>query len=269
MRLQILSFGTLIGAMAVSTSISRADIPVPNGSFEGPDTTLLGGIWPDAEQWDEFGFVDNDLSKYDGLPIPPGYTISDADTLDTGVFYNSPVIPNQQGGFDPNPLFITNASGGLFAPSQLAFMFAVPQPLPGDPPIAFRQTLTETYQAGVDYDLLFNVGESYYVPLVGATMEIRLSYDDAGVLQTLASQQVSQADLPQGVQKGVLLLEDVTASLAGLEASHPAVGQPIVIEILPTVGVSGVWVFDEVRLVPEPASLALLALGGLWLTRRR
>jgi len=239
----------------------HATLPVLNPSFESPNSVFEvpgGGIWTDAFFWDETGPTYDDLSGFQGLPIPDAFQLPDAAKVDTGVFYNPQFVPDQEnpGQFVPNQVWVRNGSG-----DQIGYMFANPQPQSGQPAISMSQVLSATYLAGVDYQLMIDVGESIIVPPLGleapAELGIALSYFDVDDNQRhmLASLALPATDLPQAPgDKGLLLLEDVTVPLAPIAPNHPAVGQPIIIELMPLSGRSGVWTFDNVRLVPGTIS---------------
>lgn len=238
--------GSALGllTLAASPALGQVDIPVPNHSFEAP-TTLFA--WPDADVWEESGPLSED-------PQLPGIR----DTLDTGLFFNSPVDENG----DPSPFFISNADGG-----QLGFIFAA-----DDDDIAFFQQLNVPFEAGAAYTLKVDVGESFFFPPLTynpndpnpppdpdpALLALRLYYKDALMQKvTLAERLVSADELPKGFDAGVLLAE--FAAITGFSVPTDAwPGQPIGVEIRPFDGLSGVWNLDNVRLAVDcgPGGLA-------------
>ena len=266
------AFAAITALVLILSPAAMADgITVVNPSFESPNSLVEvpgGGVWPDASGWTETGPVGGDLNAFPPGLVPPGFEQPDGATLDTGVFFNSAFTQDGDGNIVPNPSYITNADG-----SQVAFMFASPQPVPGEPAISFRQQLSTAYTAGTSYELTVAVGKSFFLApinvdnLLTPAMDIQLVWfdtDAAGDLNVLATKRIFVDDVES------TLLTDFTATLDPLAADHEAVGKLIGIHLTPAIGTSGVWTFDSVRLVPEPTSAAaLLAGASLLLLRRR
>ncbi len=231
------AFGCLLAVVGASApALGQTSIPVPNHSFEMPGTFFA---FPDADIWEETGPVGSD-------PRLPGVV----DTLDTGVFFNSPV--DQEGL--PSVFFITNADG-----IQLAFLGAL-----DNADIAFFQQLADPYESNASYTLRVDVGESFFFPPLTfnpndpnpppnpdpALLSLRLFYeDDAMQKVTLAERVVSADELPNGADAGVLLVEfsAISPTTTSFPIVDPAVGNSIGIDIRPSVGLSGVWNLDNVR----------------------
>ena len=221
--------------MSATTLTAWAQVPItiPNASFESPVTVFA---FPDADEWDETGPVGES-------PQLPGVI----DTLDTGVFFNSPVDENGL----PSPFFITNGDG-----MQIAFIGADDAST-----IAFFQQLDATYEVGGTYTLNLLVGESFFFPPLTynpndppppdpdpALLEVSLYYADTnGAKITIAQHIVSTDELPDGPNNGVLLL-DVSTTGATVQAADAWSSVPIGVMIRPVLGLSGVWNLDYARL---------------------
>lgn len=277
------SFGVLVATwgmfftLAVSpVMVSAAEIMLANHSFEVVDTLQVGGIWPEADvdpvnadAWLEPGPVDGDWNAFPPELIPAGFTPSAGATLDTGIFYNSPVNQDPDTGqFVPNPSFVTNADG-----NQVAYLFAKDDLQPS---IGFVQHLGATYDAGEAYVLTVGVGKSFFLPPFGGNqgdpaLGLRLLYLD--------TQQTTHVVAATTVATSAVFsttLTDVSIATAPVGTVDPWHGRPLAIEILPVDGDSGVWIFDNVRIatVPEPGlsplwlSLALAGVRRRRLTRR-
>lgn len=221
---------------ALTAVASAAPINVPNFSFESPavvrDMDNPFGALPFIDDWDETA-------------------VGDADEFDqnSGVFLNT----------DPmSPDFITNAHL-----ERLAFVSS----LVGND---LRQQLVASYIPGQPYSLTVAAGTSAMFP-VGSTeeLEIALTYLNAGVEQVIGSTRVL------GSQVGATALSDFSLSIPPVDPTDAWANQPIGILIRPAIDdVSdldgeGFWNLDNVRLVPEPATLALLAIGGGFAARSR
>jgi hypothetical protein len=229
---------------SAAAAFGSVKLPVPNHSFEAPFTVFA---YPDAEVWEESGPVGEN-------PQLPGVV----DSLDTGVFFNSPV--GSDGG--PSPFYIPNGDQ-----NQIGFIGA-----DDSLDIAFFQQLDEVFEPGAAYALTVAVGESFFFPPLTfnpndpnpppnpdpALLAIgfyRVIGDDerATVVQRL----VSTAELPGGFERGLLLAEFAIESSA-LPGADPAVGEPIGIEIYPFDGLSGVWNVDNVRVQIDCGLTALV-----------
>ncbi len=269
MKRILVATAMMVGVVGHGVTARAISIPVQNHSFEDVQTYLLGGVWPEvdadpvnADYWLEFGPVGGELNAFPESLIPPGFILPDDATLDTGVFFNSPVY-EQDGQFIPSPAYITNAHG-----NQVAYMFASSTL---DPGVGFRQVLDTTYEAGLSYLLTVAVGKSFYLPPTGGStsdpsMGIRLLYEDGeGQWQVLAEQVVYVSQVES------TLLTDFTTQTGLLDEASAAIGARIGIEFVPLDGTSGVWTLDNVRLeaIPEPATAALLTVAGAGLLMRR
>lgn len=216
-----------------SPAWAQVDLTVANPSFEAPQTFFA---YPDAEEWEETGPVSED-------PQLPGVK----DTLDTGVFFNSPV----DGEGNPSPFFVTNADG-----NQLGFIFAK-----DDDDIAFFQQLADPYEVGAAYTFNLLVGESFFFPPLTynpnkpdpppdpdpALIAIRLYYVDKTMQHVVIGERIVSADeMPDGPDSGVLLV-NMAATTGFAQPADPWVGEPIGIEIRPVDGLSGVWNLDLAR----------------------
>ena len=262
----LILFPFVIGAAAFGLNIE-----VPNGSFEDVNTLAVGGVWPDADVdpesadfWQEPGPVNSELNAFPPQLIPPGFAPPQGATLDTGIFFNSPVsVDPSTGNQTTNPSFVTNADG-----QQLAYLFAQDDL---DPSIAFIQHLPSAlYQAGAEYTLRAAVGKSFFLPPIGGdrgdpVMALNLTYvDESG-----ASHLVSQTEIEVSTVQNTTLIDFATSTPVTLV--DPWQGRPIGMEIAPVDGSSGVWIIDHVRLtvIPEPSILTVLCLIGLAFCHRR
>lgn len=254
--------------MLAAASANAQPILIENHSFEEVNTIPVGGVWPEADadpvtndHWLEPGPADGDLNAFPPELIPPGFTPPAGATLDTGVFFNTPVVSDGQGGFVQNPGFVTNAHG-----SQLAYLFASNSVVP---PIGFLQWTDQSIASGGEYKLTVAVGKSFFLPASGGstgdpTMAIQLIYDDGGSTELLSETIIAASE----VQSTSLTDFHVTALIGD---ASPAIDDLLGVRILPVDGTAGSWIFDNVRLsqVPEPASLALMAIAGVAMMNRR
>ena len=231
----------LILSIAASTGMLPAQsISVSNGSFESPTPPQGFPVTVQVDSWQKtlqpawFNPADFQGVTWDQL---------------SGAFPNTP-----QG----QPDHIDNVDG-----DQAAYLFTLSE-------VGFTQELTETYQAGMSYDLTVGIlGGGGIVD--GDSFLIGLYYLDAGNPVTIASTQItySLASFPT-----VTHLNDYSISLSDVQVTDAWEGEQIGIELRSLVGTgSGYWDLDNVRLtaVPEPSTLGLLAvgLGGGFLLARR
>ena len=227
---------SVIVLLLLCASASAGPITVPNFSFESPavlrDMDNPFGALPFLDDWDE-------------------NAAGPADEFDqnTGVFLNT----------DPSSAdHITNADQ-----QRLAFVSSL---IGND----LRQQLPVSYELGQTYTLTVAVGTSAMFP-VGATEELEIGffYMDAGTEQVIAS-----IDIP-GSSVGTTTLSDFTIIIPPFGSNDAWANQPIGILIRPAgddvddLDGEGFWNLDNVRVVPEPATLALLTCGGLLALRGR
>ncbi len=220
------------------TPVSASQLPVSGGSFEAPviiDPPFETPFIPVLSLfgWSETGPITTDPgSGFEG-------------TLDTGVFYNFEFIefPDGNGGTTiiPNPEFVTGVDG-----DQAAFIGAIPEPVGGEDAVSAYQFLgpANTYQAGLSYSLLVDVGKSGrpgFTPPDTSELGLQFIYqndlDQIVVLDTLTLTAVD-------IQANDLNEEGLVLDLLG-PGDH--IGREIGIRILPLSGVSGNWTFDNVR----------------------
>lgn len=210
------------GLWLTSPAYAAVDIAIFNPSFESPQTTFA---FPDATDWDETGPISED-------PQLPGVI----DTLDTGVFFNSPVDAEGM----PSPFFIPNADG-----MQLGFIGAV-----DNTDIAFFQELDAPYEVGAKYTLLLDVGTSSFLPprIFSSSdpplLAVRLYYDESPSSRIVVAQRlVSLDEMPENTN----LIEFATTT-GFLDVSTNAIGENIGVEIRPFAGEFGNWNLDNTRL---------------------
>ncbi len=204
------------------------EIPVPNGSFESPETTFA---YPQVNSWQKapkpFWFQETPEAQWD-------QTI--------GVFLNRPVEEASH---------IDNVEG-----NQAAFLFA----LPGAALFQDYTTIggTNTLPSN-DFAAVYTEGRSYNLTVGvlgggggmtnGATLELSLYYRDAASnLVTVAVTTVTNtaAAFPTNTH-----LTDFTASTPAVKSGDAWAGKSIGIQILSNNGfdqIGGYWDFDNVRL---------------------
>jgi len=232
------------------SSPSATPIPVPNGSFEFPQTL----------------FVDTRIDDWQHSPTPAWYHEDGGFLWSqlTGLFKNT-----APGSFD----HITNLDG-----SQGVWLFAIPE-------VALFQELssdTTSDPATVGVSSRFRIGKAYAlsVGVIGAgggmsngvTLEISLYYKDANgrripvTTAAVTNDRVFFADRT--------FLQDVNVSTATVRREDPWAGQPIGIQCLSTVDAQlqgGYWDLDAVRLIElDPPTLSGIVRqdGGFELTVR-
>jgi hypothetical protein len=229
--------------------LAAAVIEVPNGSFESPYLPM------------EAPYATSDISDWQKAPAPGwwlGYGYSAQQWAETaGVFVSVPASP------------IDNIDG-----RQAAFLFATPD-------VELFQDLDVQFEVGQAYDLVVAMqggGNPTYTPPMraGVTLEIRLYYrDDSQNRVAVGSTVVTNPEDNYTITN----LSDYQLHVPAVTAQDAWAGRNIGVQLISTLTLAdlaagkagGFWDIDNVRLsaVPEPTSLALLALGVLGLLRRR
>jgi hypothetical protein len=237
-----------LGIALVAGAAAHAEVvTVANPSFEDPALPpgTLGN--PFVTSWNTPGPV---LTEF---PPGSGFFVN----TNTGNFINT--APGQ-------PDHIDNVDG-----NQAAFIAA----LSGN---EFNQTLATNFQPGKSYTLTVGVAHNYgggnpaFQPDPTAKVTLSLFYTDATGRHVLASRDVVN-DALTGLSATHLI--DFSAITPIVVANDPSIGHGIGIAMTTTSPVAnsgGFFDLDNVRVtaVPEPASVALIAVSaGALLARRR
>jgi len=256
-----------VAAMSVglhATDAHAVDIPLLNASFEGPAVSPPPGSVDQADyvsifidDWDKDGPL-TDLGFIDGI-------------LDSGVFVNVPSGPIPAVG---------NADGPLDPLNQLGFM-QVNTNADGttEPLNTIWQETSTLFSADTSYTLTLGVGPSVTDPAAGgATLLLQVGYfaPSGGAFVAVATRVVGDSEL-KNPYDGALLADPGYPLLTDFSAlgssTGEALGNEIVVKLTQVGGTNGGFIFDHARLdaspVPEPGSIACLALAGAWCLRRR
>ena len=131
---------------------------------------------------------------------------------------------------------------------------------PGDPiEPAIWQLTDHTIAAGEEFILKVDLQNNWTTAGVTTELQLRLYYDDGGTRMPAATVVVNPVKGSWNEFSLPFSADDVPGSI----------GQKLGIEI-DNVLADESWVgMDNVRLIPEPATMALLSIGGLALLRRR
>jgi len=211
---------------------------VPNGSFEAPYLEM------------EEPFATASISDWQKAPVPQwwlgtGYT--EQDWLNTcGVFVSVPFSP------------LSNLDG-----RQAAFLFSPPG-------CELYQDLTATFEVGQSYQLTVAVQGGGYGMMYGVPMEIRLYYRDGNNRITVGAEEIINTNTSGSMS----VLTDYQLDIPAVTAGDGWAGKNIGVQLISTAdftNMGGFWDIDNVRLlsIPEPVSLALLAIGTLLLRRKQ
>lgn len=248
-------------------TLALTDIDVANESFEGPSVLdpnnpfISIGVAVGIEDWSATfpGSVPPVLPIPDGITLPPEIL----GQLNVGVFLNVPV-PVEEGVVIPA---ISNAVG-----AQVAYMLVNPD-ADGitDTQVSIHQKTGALFQAGTDYTFTLAIGNAVtFAADDSASLILSVgSVDGNGDFQ--AADTGNTVFASQLVNDGSGLLTDFSVTLGADDIAPELLGENVAIQILQDGGLGGGFNFDNARLssVPEPTSLALLAMGGLLTTRRR
>lgn len=216
----IMAAGVLL--MAAGASRVRGEsIPIPNGSFESPQTA----------------FVDVNINAWQKAPKPLWYDESGGYFWAqlTGVFLN--VAPT-------DPEYIDNCDG-----QQAAWLFAVPE-------VELFQDLAATFQVGQAYQLTVGVVGGLGNMKDGVPLEIRLYYRDANDARVTIG---ATTFIYRAGGSPLNHFQDVQLDLSAVRNTDPWAGKKIGVQIVSTLTLAdldpktgkagGYWDIDNVRLV--------------------
>ncbi len=220
-----------------------ANVSLLNASFEDPFVDPTAFATPEIPDWEETA-----------LPSSGGDQLN-------GIFTNLTGINT-----------ISNVDGG-----QAAFLAAVP----ASDNIAIWQVSTDTFQPGVTYNasaLLGKTSDTQFSspPPDNASLQMRLFYQPAGDPSRSLDDAflVDSATITAGTLES-LMLKSAQVSSGQVQAADFWAGHAIGIAFVSTNGNAfdpadrQSFTIDRVVITPEPTSLALVALGGVALLRRR
>ncbi len=217
--------------VAMLSQAAAANVEVPNGSFETPTPPPGFPVNTQIDIWQK-------APQPDGVPLPGGITW---DQL-SGVF------PNTAAG---QPDHIDNLTG-----NQGVYLFAIPG-------VGLSQELGSSFTAGNSYQLTIGILGGGGIS-EGSMFQFGFYYlDDANAPVALNTSTIT---FTTDAFPNVTHLNDYSVALPEVQAGDAWAGRNVGIQLLSSFGTGvGYWDVDNVRLVsvPEPATLGLLALGGL------
>lgn len=289
--------GLLLAGMS-TTDLHAQLIALNNASFEQPDIPQADLSLIDfsmiGSQFELEIAIGSLITRddFDNAWVQTGPTssFSDPPSNQSGVFSNQPINLNALGIdiiVDP----IANVHGDGVGFDQLGFILADPfaDGVTKDF-VSIHQESSAVFEVEQDYSFTLAVGLSSIFPAGDeAPLRIAIGYldDDPALIGSEKFQEVAGLDITATqildgiVQSGPTPLKDFTVDLPRGLIDASALGEQIAVEIRVNVpsdiadvdrfNVGGSFNFDDARLVavPEPGSLALLAVGGLVGLRRR
>lgn len=265
----------LIGLGAMQTQASTNLLE--NGSFENDDVTPdpgdpfnpANGVSPEIDIWEESGPLGS-FGEFTGL------------TLDTGVFFNVPIPLDPPLDFgDPFGSFSEVPAVGNADGTNLAYLqINKDADGVGEDRVAIWQEVLTPFAAGSQYEFSIFIGQSVTGTPENAAISLEIGYfaPVGGGFESLADLTVEIGDLkfpynPLLLSDPAFPLLDEFSLVADTGLDPLAVGNEIVVRatVLSETDGSGGFILDSARLtvVPEPTSLALLAVTGLIALRRR
>jgi len=263
-RFVVPAVAALAAALPAWVSASAMDIALDNPSFEQPPVTPQDPdsqnpadyVLPFVTGWDETG-PEVTEQGFTGL-------------LDTGVFFNQ----QYNFGTEENPSIVPavpNADGDKLAYLRYNIDAGTS---PENPVVSLSQQTSAVYDTLTDYTFTLGVTASFLDAPGSAdpvnnpsTVVLRLGYNDgSGGFVGLQDNVASVFDLnPDGS------LKDFDVTVLGDSLSGDALGEQVVVRVEQVGGDTGSFSVDNARLtaVPEPTGLAMLAIGGAMVFRRR
>lgn len=249
-----------------ATDAKAVDLPLVNPSFELPAVPF-----PTDPNPDQADFVLLDINGWNKTGPFGNDPRAPVGVQDTGVFLNLPFDP----GSGSLVLPTSNADG-----NQLAFMVVNTDSFDPAPPITISQTTSTVFEAGKDYTFKMDIGSSFVAPLgalVGGSpveaVDLIIGYGGGTgeTITAVATRTVLATELTLDFPTFSAPLTEFEVSTGLLGAGDAAIGQDLRVMIRLAAGNSGAFNLDNARLssVPEPTSLALMGLGGLFCLRRR
>lgn len=265
--------GVVLAGVGGAWGVSAEGITLLSASFEGPFInpedipevpTEQDFIRIDIDQWDETGpdkFFSEELQG----------------TIDNGVFINID-FPTSAG--------VIPAAGGVAEGTQVAFMVVDSTAGVTEPANTISQASSEVFEAGYSYKFTIGIGSSLRASPNSLrpggdtanpeTLELIIGYGDPlDITPVVEPFEVKATDLTVDFSTFQVPLVNFSVETGVLDAGDAALGEQIRVMVRQKAGagVGGAFNLDVAQLertfVPEPASLAVLTVGGLVLSRRR
>lgn len=284
--------------LVAGAEVSAQSIALQNASFEDPDIPqanlgLIDFTQINSQLELQFAIgrlISRDFFGGSWVQTGPTSNFTNPPSQQTGVFSNQPIVintPDFNVQIDP----IQGVDGDGIGFDQLGFILA--DPLADgvlNDFVSIHQESAGVFEAQKDYSFTLAVGLSSVFPAGDdAPLRIAIGYLDdtpglegSEMFQELAGLDIIASQLGPGAgTSGPSPLSDFTVELDDLDIAPELLGKGIAVEIRVDVpsdipvqdrfNIGGSFNYDNARLavVPEPTSLALLAVGGLLGLRRR